>query len=65
MPRAGVDTYQAPVEGDADFEVVVNPESHRLQLLTPFAKWNGEDITVGASVSLYSMPCPCTQQSKI
>ena len=26
-------------------EVVVNPESNRLQLLTPFSAWNGKNIT--------------------
>lgn len=38
---AGVETYQAP--GGAN-EVVVSPESQRLQLLTPFAPWDGEDL---------------------
>ena len=37
----GLETYQAP--GDQT-EVVVSPESQRLQLLTPFAAWDGEDI---------------------
>jgi len=38
---AGLETYQAP--GDQT-EVVVSPESQRLQLLTPFAAWDGGDI---------------------
>lgn len=47
---AGVDTYQAPVEGDADFAVDVSPDSNRLQLLSPFAKWDGEDLTVSPAL---------------
>ncbi len=39
----GVDTYQPPASG-TNVEVKVNPESNRLQLLTPFAKWDGKDI---------------------
>ena len=38
---AGVETYQAP---GGQSEVVVSPESQRLQLLTPFAPWDGKDI---------------------
>jgi aconitate hydratase len=34
--------YQAPVGEKA--EVIVNPESDRLQVLTPFEPWNGEDL---------------------
>ncbi len=37
--------YQAPAEDGSGIEVVVNPDSERLQLLTPFEAWNGEDIT--------------------
>ena len=37
----GEDTYQEPTnQGD----VVVDPKSDRLQLLEPFAKWNGKDL---------------------
>lgn len=36
--------YQAPSADGSGIEVVVNPESERLQLLTPFEPWNGEDI---------------------
>lgn len=39
---AGVETYQAPAGSNVD--VVVDPNSNRLQLLTPFAKWDGKDI---------------------
>jgi len=37
--------YQAPAEDGSNVEVVVNPESNRLQLLTPFNAWNGENIS--------------------
>lgn len=36
--------YQAPSADGSGIEVVVNPKSERLQLLTPFEPWNGEDI---------------------
>jgi aconitate hydratase len=35
--------YQEPAEDGSAIEVVVAPDSNRLQLLEPFAKWNGED----------------------
>ena len=37
--------YQAPAEDGSNIEVIVNPESNRLQLLTPFKAWNGKNIT--------------------
>ena len=37
--------YQAPAEDGSGIEVVVSPDSNRLQLLTPFNPWNGENIT--------------------
>lgn len=37
--------YQAPAEDGSGIEVVVSPDSDRLQLLTPFAAWNGQNIT--------------------
>jgi aconitate hydratase len=37
--------YQAPAEDGSGIEVVVNPESNRLQLLTPFTPWDGANIT--------------------
>ncbi|CAI9735954.1 aconitate hydratase, mitochondrial-like [Octopus vulgaris] len=40
----GMDTYQAPPSDSSDVFVAVDPESTRLQLLSPFAKWDGEDI---------------------
>jgi aconitate hydratase len=37
--------YQAPAEDGSAIEVIVNPNSDRLELLTPFEKWDGENIT--------------------
>ena len=37
--------YQAPAEDGSNIEVVVSPTSNRLQLLTPFAPWDGKNIT--------------------
>ena len=37
--------YQAPAEDGSGIEVQVAPDSKRLQLLTPFAPWEGTDIT--------------------
>jgi aconitate hydratase len=36
--------YQAPAEDGSGIEIKVNPKSERLQLLTPFAEWDGKDI---------------------
>lgn len=36
--------YQAPAEDPSTVEVLVSPESQRLQLLAPFAPWEGTDI---------------------
>jgi aconitate hydratase len=48
LPKNGFDVedngYQAPALEGSNIEVVVNPESERLQLLTPFEAWNGENI---------------------
>ena len=41
---AGVETYQAPSPGQVN--VAVDPNSKRLQLLEPFAAWDGKDIEV-------------------
>lgn len=40
----GQDTYQAPPADGSGVSVNVDPNSTRLQLLTPFAKWDGKDI---------------------
>jgi aconitate hydratase len=37
--------YVEPAEDGSDLEVVVNPDSERLQLLTPFDPWDGNDLT--------------------
>jgi len=37
--------YQAPEEDGSGINVVVSPDSERLQLLSPFKPWNGEDLT--------------------
>ena len=37
--------YQAPAEDGSAVEVKVDPKSSRLQLLEPFAAWEGTDIT--------------------
>ncbi|MCD4696743.1 MAG: aconitate hydratase [Bacteroidales bacterium] len=47
LPSKGFDVedngYQAPAKDGSNIEVVVKPGSERLQILTPFEKWNGED----------------------
>lgn len=35
--------FQAPSEDGSGIEIVVNTESERLELLTPFEKWDGKD----------------------
>ncbi|GAA4839280.1 aconitate hydratase [Algivirga pacifica] len=37
--------YQAPAKDGSSVEVIVSPESDRLQLLTPFAPFEGTDLT--------------------
>jgi len=41
----GVDTYTAPPKDSSKVNVKVDPKSDRLQLLEPFKKWDGRDIT--------------------
>jgi len=41
----GEDTYQAPPQDGSGVEVDVSPTSDRLQLLSPFDKWIGTDLT--------------------
>ncbi len=36
--------YQAPAKDGNKVEVIVNPKSNRLQLLSPFNAWNGKNI---------------------
>ena len=37
--------YMEPVEDGSNVEVVVDPNSERLELLTPFEPWDGKNIT--------------------
>ena len=49
LPQKGFDVedagYQAPAADGSDVVVAVSPTSDRLQLLDPFAAWEGTDIT--------------------
>ncbi len=49
LPPKGFDVedpgYQQPAEDGSRVEVVVDPNSNRLQLLDPFDAWNGKDYT--------------------
>jgi aconitate hydratase len=49
LPPKGFDVedagYQAPAEDGSGVEVKVSPTSDRLQLLEPFAAWEGTDLT--------------------
>jgi aconitate hydratase len=49
LPPKGFDVedngYIAPAKDGSNVEVVVNDDSERLQLLTPFTPWDGGDIT--------------------
>ena len=51
LPAKGFDVedagYQAPAENGSSVVVKVAPDSSRLQLLQPFAAWDGENITGG------------------
>lgn len=48
LPQKGFDVedngYQAPSADGSGVEVIVKPDSERLQLLEPFAAWNGQNI---------------------
>lgn len=37
--------FQAPADNGSHVEVIVRPDSERLQLLSPFEPWDGKDIT--------------------
>ena len=49
LPPRGFDVkdagFIAPPEDGSDIEIKVNEDSKRLQLLTPFAPWDGKNIT--------------------
>ncbi|XP_043598473.1 aconitate hydratase, mitochondrial-like [Bombus pyrosoma] len=42
---AGMETYDAPPVDGSSVKVDVSPTSERLQLLEPFDKWDGKDLT--------------------
>ena len=48
LPPLGFDVkdngFQAPASDGSDVNIIVNEDSNRLQLLTPFAPWEGTDI---------------------
>lgn len=46
--------YQAPAEDGSSIDVVVSPDSQRLQLLTPFAPWDGQNI-IGAKLLIKAL----------
>jgi aconitate hydratase len=58
LPGKGFDVknpgYQAPAKDGSDVEVVVAPDSKRLQLLSPFDPWNGKNIE-GAKLLIKAM----------
>ncbi len=48
LPSKGFDSgengYIAPAKDGSNVEIKVNPDSERLQLLTPFKPWDGKDL---------------------
>ena len=48
LPAKGFDVedngFQAPAEDGSSVNIVVNPDSKRLQLLTPFSEWDGKNV---------------------
>lgn len=50
LPQKGFDpgenTYQPPAKDGSSVKVQVNPKSDRLQLLEPFAAWDGKDLVI-------------------
>ena len=48
LPPKGFDVedagYQAPADDGSNIEVIVKPDSERLQLLTPFEPWDGNNL---------------------
>ncbi len=47
LPVKGFDVedpgYQAPAEDGSNVDIIVSPDSERLQILTPFEPWDGKD----------------------
>jgi len=63
---SGEDTYQRPPESGGQLTVKVDAGSDRLQLLTPFDKWDGndiEDMTVLMKVTSCSSSCSSSSSS--
>jgi aconitate hydratase len=62
LPPLGFDVkdagYKAPAADGSTVSVVVKPDSERLQLLEPFAAWNGKNI--GDAVVLIKAKGKCT-----
>lgn len=58
LPSKGFDVedngYQEPAEDGSSIQINVNPESERLQLLTPFEGWDGKNI-VGAKLLIKAL----------
>ena len=48
LPEKGFEVedpgYEAPAEDGSHIDVVVSEDSERLQLLTPFEPWDGENL---------------------
>jgi len=48
LPEKGfiqaLDGYQAPAEDGSSIEIIIKPNSERLQLLKPFEPWDGKDF---------------------
>jgi len=55
----GTDTYQAPPADRSKVQVKVDPKSNRLQLLTPFSKWDGKDTAADLPI-LIKVKGKCT-----
>lgn len=49
LPKKGFEKgewgYVAPAEEGSQVDIIVDPESSRLQLLSPFPAWSGQDLT--------------------
>lgn len=44
-PGTASDIYQEPPADGSTISVNIDPRSHRLQFLSPFDKWDGNDFT--------------------
>ena len=61
VPAKGFDpgkaTYIAPPEDGSSIEIVVSPTSERLQLMEPWAAWDGQDVVDAAVLIKVSGKC--------